>query len=102
MKNKSPPLTDQTIVSAVSDQLTCELAGDAAILKISDGVYYGLNETGAFLWEKMQNPICVEHLHVAMLQAFDIAPEVALRDLTALLEEMLEARLIETRDAVAS
>src|SRR5690625_458724 len=57
MKNNNPRFNDETIIAALPDHLTCDLSGDAAILKISDGIYYGLNETAAFLWERMQKPI---------------------------------------------
>lgn len=101
MKNQNPHFNDETIVAALPDHLTCDLSGDAAILKISDGIYYGLNETAAFLWERMQKPIRFDRLREEMLAAFDVPSDEASRDMSALLEQMLNAKLIETRDAMA-
>ncbi len=98
----NPSITDETIIVAVPDQLTCDLAGDAAILHLPDGLYYGLNETGAFVWERLQQPIRVADLYAAFLQTFDVAQEVATRDLYSLLDELLEAKLIQACDALAS
>ncbi len=91
-------LTDDTVVAAVSDQLTCDLSGEAAVLHLPDGLYYGLNETGAFLWDYLQKPIRVADLRKALLSEFDISEEAAGRDLVALLEELAQAQLIEVRD----
>jgi hypothetical protein len=89
------------VVVAVSDQLTCDLAGEAAILHLPDGVYYGLNQTGAFVWERLQNPVRVGELLQALLGEFEISEEVAAKDLFGLLLDLQGAKLIEVRDAAA-
>lgn len=98
----NPQITSESFVAAVQDQLTCELGGESAILHLPDGIYYGLNETGAFLWERLQSPVQVSALREAMLQEFDVSPEEAERDLFGLLNELREANLLETRDAPVS
>lgn len=95
----SPTLTNDSIVAAVSDQLTCQLGGEAAVLHLLDGTYYGLNETGAFLWERLQKPVRVRDLREALLQEFSVAEEEADGDLLGLLKDLMQARLVETRDA---
>lgn len=100
--NMSPKITDETIIAAVPDQLTCDLAGDAAILHLPDGLYYGLNETGAFLWERIQQPTRVANLHSALVEEFDVSGDDAARDLFALLDELMKVNLIEVRDEAAS
>ncbi len=90
-------LTDDTVVAAVDDQLTCDLAGEAAILHLPDGVYYGLNETGAFLWERLRQPVKVGELRSAMLAEFDVSKEDADKDLSEILNELAKANLIEVR-----
>lgn len=102
MKTDPNNISDDTIIAAVSDQLTCELAGDAAILHIPQGVYYGLNETGAFLWERMQQPVRVGDLRAALVEEFNVTDEDAARDLYALLDDLMKAKLVEARDAAAS
>ena len=41
---------------ATKDQVSCDLAGEAAILNIKSGVYYGLDPVGARIWNLMQEP----------------------------------------------
>lgn len=91
--------SDDCVVVAVNDQLTCDLAGEAAVLHLPDGVYYGLNETGAFLWERLRSPVRVADLRAALLAEFEVTETVADRDLNALLNELTKAGLIEVRRA---
>ena len=102
MMSDNPILDDDTIVAAVPEQLTCDLAGDAAILHLPDGMYYGLNETGALLWERMQQPVKVSDLRAFLTETFQVDIECARNDLHALLREMLQTKLIRIHDAAAS
>jgi hypothetical protein len=52
--NPSGDLSDDTLGAAVSDQPTCELSSEAAVLHLPDGLFYGLNKTGAFFSERLQ------------------------------------------------
>ncbi len=75
--------------------MSCDLAGEAAILHLGSGIYYGLNPV-------LQQPIRVDHLRDTLLAEYDIAPERLERDLTGLLQQLAAERLIEVRhDAVA-
>ena len=43
----TPTISDRSIVVAAKDQVSCDLAGEAAILNMKNGVYYGLDPVGA-------------------------------------------------------
>ena len=49
-------LSDRTTVVVAKDQVSCDLAGEAAILNLKNGVYYGLNTVGARVWNLVQEP----------------------------------------------
>jgi hypothetical protein len=83
---------------AVRDQVSCELQGEAAILHLGSGIYYGLNRTGAWLWDLIQVPRTVAEIEVALVQKFDVEPERGTRDLHALLADLARERLIDVRD----
>lgn len=40
-------LSLDSIVAVTPEQVSSELSGEAVILSLKDGVYYGLNEVGA-------------------------------------------------------
>lgn len=94
----SPTISDQSVVVATKDQVSCDLAGEAAILNIKSGVYYGLDPVGARIWNLMQEPREVAEIQNAITNEYDVEPERCARDLVDLLEKLLAEGLIEVKD----
>lgn len=94
----SPAISDQSIVVAAKDQVSCDLAGEAAILNIKNGVYYGLDPVGARIWSLMQEPRAVADIQNTITGEYDVEPERCARDLVGLLEKLLAEGLIEVKD----
>ena len=92
---------DTTIV-ATSQHMSSELGGEAIILDLQRGMYYGLSGVGAYIWGALQQPQLVRDLRDAILNDYDVAPEQCERDLIALLHELAATGLIEVRDVVAA
>ncbi|MBE7383300.1 MAG: PqqD family protein [Leptolyngbya sp. SIO1E4] len=92
-------LSETSVVKAAPDQVCSDLNGEAVILNLKSGVYYGLNETGALIWQLIQTPQTVESLRTALLGEYDVEPEVCDRDLKSLLQAFGEQNLIEVTDA---
>ena len=94
----SATISDASIVVAVKDQVSCDLAGEAAILNIKNGVYYGLDPVGARIWSLVQEPRMVGEIQRTITGEYDVEPERCAQDLSALLEKLLAEGLIEVRD----
>jgi hypothetical protein len=88
-----------TVLVAARDQVSAELEGEAVILGLADGVYYGLDGVGALVWERLREPRSVAELVGVVTAAFDVDAETAERDLLALLRELAERRLVEAAPA---
>ena len=55
-----------------------------------------LNSTGAFLWYKLaEGERTRDELLSLMLDEYDVTPEVALRDITAFLESLRDAGILD-------
>jgi hypothetical protein len=54
------------------------------------------------IWQLIQQPKSVKEIREAVLQTFDVEPEVADRDLLALLRELATRNLVEIREAAAA
>ena len=80
------------------DQVSADLSGEAAILNLKSGIYFGLNEVGASIWKLIQEPKTVDEVKDALLQEFDVEPDQCKADLFALLNELLSHGLIEVRN----
>ncbi len=90
-------ISDRSVVVAAKDQVSCDLAGEAAILNIKSGVYYGLDPVGARIWNLMQQPREVIEIQNTITGEYDVEPEQCARDLMALLEKLLAEGLIEVK-----
>jgi hypothetical protein len=87
-----------SVVVAVKDQVSCDLAGEAAILNIKSGLYYGLDPVGARIWSLMQEPRPVAEIQDAIAAEYDVEPERCALDLAELLQKLLAEGLIELKD----
>jgi hypothetical protein len=87
-----------SVVAASKDQVSSDLGGEAAILDLEAGVYYGLDEVGARIWELIQEPRSAREVRDALLAEYDVEPERCERDVLALLQELADAGLVEVRD----
>ena len=86
-------------VAATTEQVSCELSGEAVILNLKDSVYYGLNEVGAVVWSLIQQPRRVAEVRDAVVAEYAVEPEVCERDVIGLLERLAERGLVEVVDA---
>ena len=93
----STTISDHSVVVVTKDQVSCDLAGEAAILNIKSGVYYGLNPVGARIWDLMQQPRKVAEIQDEITNEYEVEPERCARDLVALLEKLFAEGLIEVR-----
>ena len=88
-------LSEETQVKAAEGQMSCDLAGEAAILNMTTGVYYGLDPIGARVWELIQQPASVARLRDALLEEYEVEPSVVEADIKALLSDMMSHGLVE-------
>ena len=94
----SASLSGRSIVVAAKDQISCDLAGEAAILNIKSGTYYGLDPVGARIWKLIQQPRSADEVRQALLDEYEVEPERCERDLLVLLEKLLAEGLIEVKE----
>ena len=87
-----------SIVVATKDQVSADLSGEAAILNLTSGIYYGLNEVGASIWKLIQEPKTVNEVKETILHEYDVDPGQCKADLLGLLEDLLSRGLIEVRN----
>lgn len=84
-----------SVVVAVSDQVSCDLHGEAAVLNLKTGVYYGLDEVGASIWRMLAQPRRVDELVDAVLDEYEVGRDECQRDVVALVGELAVRGLVE-------
>lgn len=88
-------LTDESKVAVAPDQVSCDLAGEAAILNLKNGVYYGLDPVGARVWSLIQEPRTFAELRGKLLDEYEVDAANLDSDLRELLGRLAEQGLIE-------
>ncbi|MEM1239573.1 MAG: PqqD family peptide modification chaperone [Cyanobacteria bacterium P01_H01_bin.26] len=101
MVTKVLEIAPQAIISPMPEQISSELNGEAVILNLASGIYYGLNEVGARIWELIQQPCSFEKLHGILVEEYDVQPDVCKQELQTLLLELKQACLIEVQHETA-
>ena len=86
------------MVVAAKEQVSCDLGGEAAILNVKSGIYFGLDPVGALIWNLLQKPQKVDAICGKVVDEYDVEPERCEQDLLGLLEELLAEGLIEVED----
>lgn len=94
-------LSVRSIVVASPDQVSCPLGDEAAILSLSNTVYYGLNPVGTRVWALLKTPGPVSDLRDALVREYDVDADRCERDLLDLLEKMSAEGLIRISNAAA-
>lgn len=88
-------ISDGSRITLSSNQVSCDLAGEVAILNLENGVYYGLDAVGARIWTLLQEPVTFAQIREAMLLEFDVDADVLETDLRQLLSDLVTQGLID-------
>jgi coenzyme PQQ synthesis protein D (PqqD) len=99
MTEVNTKLSNQTVVVATRDEVSCKLGEEAAILGLKNSVYYGLNAVGARIWELLREPKSLEEVQSTILNEYDVSLEQAEGDLRQFLRGMMAEGLIELSES---
>jgi hypothetical protein len=90
-------LINSTVVVA-DDVVSCDLDGEAAILNLKDGVYYGLDPIGAKIWNLIQKPIILNDVVKIIGDEYDVDINRCKDDIFELVEELLNNGLVKVNE----
>lgn len=72
-----------------------EVDGEAVLLSLDEGCYYGLDELGTRIWKLIHQDLDNEQVVAAIVDEYDVAPEQARRDLDKFLGDLEQSGLIQ-------
>ncbi len=88
-------LSEETLIVVSKDQVSCDLVGEAAILNLKKGVYYGLDPVGARVWNLIQEPVTFGQVRDTLLSEYDVDKARLESDIHSLLAQLAEEGLVE-------
>jgi hypothetical protein len=93
-----PTISDSAVVVKTRDLLVSEFGDEVVILTLRDGVYHGLEETGARIGRLLREPVTFRNIRDLVVSEYDVAPEQCERDVRALIGELAASGLVEIRE----
>ena len=92
---RSAALENTFILS--KDALFRDLDGEAVILDLDSGTYFGLNAVGTRIWQLIQQHGRLMAVFDELCREYDVAPDKLESDLLELVSRLVEARLGEVK-----
>ena len=72
-----------------------ELSGEAVILNLATGTYFGLNEVGTRVWSLLAEKQSMEDIVKALLAEFGVLEDVLRKDVGELMKQLHEKGLVK-------
>ena len=88
-------MCDQTVFRSSPDVQGTNMDGETVLLDLSSGRYYTLNRVGSVIWEHCTGDKTISDIQAVLCDRFDVAPERALDDLVALVNELIQEGLLQ-------
>ena len=83
---------------SIKEHLYSDLNGEAVILSLKSGKYYGLNGVGKTIWNAIKEPTDLERIRARVMSEYDVDEETCRKEVLLFLQKMLGEELIEVRD----
>jgi hypothetical protein len=97
MPNKD--ISPSSTVVCSDENLSCDLQGEAVLLNLQSGIYFGLNPLGARIWELIKKPAKVSDVHQQLLNEYEVDASQCEADLVSFLKLLQAHSLIRVHDA---
>lgn len=95
LKSEPNSISPATRIVASPRHASCELEGEAVILALDTGTYYGLDGVGRLVWESVQTPLSIEAVCDVVMKQYDVDASRCQNDVIKLAAHLMEAGLLE-------
>lgn len=83
-----PPASLDHRVVADKHLLASEVRGEAVILNLHSGTYYGLDEVGTRIWQLVQQPTSLGEIRETLISEYEVDPDLCERDLCRYIDDL--------------
>jgi len=87
---------------AIEQHLSSEMKGEAVILSLKNGKYYGVNSVGAHIWKAIQSPNTFQEIQAGIMQEYEVDEATCRQEVLSFLKKMVEEELVEILDEKTS
>jgi hypothetical protein len=93
--NMESPILLTSVVVCADENLSCDLQGEAVVLNLESGTYFGLNPLGARIWELIKKPTMVSDVLGDLLKEYSVNEDECKTDLLTFLHQLQQQKLLE-------
>ncbi len=93
-KTEAPPLSPDSVVKVAPDVLFSEVQGEAVLLNVKTGTYFGLNQVGTYIWTSLEESVTLRVLQEKLVEQYEASPEQVWADLVALITDLHDRNLV--------
>ncbi len=86
------------LIIATKDVISCDLNGEAVIMHLPSETYFGLDPTGAVIWNFIQEGRTFDDICNHLLSEYEVTYEQCTTEVGRLIEEMRANGLVEIID----
>ncbi|PTS86250.1 PqqD family protein [Sphingomonas sp. HMWF008] len=82
-------------ISRHGDWISAKVGDEIVMMSAEQGKYIGLNDVGARVWELIETPHSIDGVVAALIEEFDVTPEVCRAEVESFVEKLRENKAIE-------
>ena len=87
-------ITLKTKVRIGKDVVSRLVQNEEVILNLVTGTYFGLDEVGTFIWDKMKSEASLDEIFQELVEEYESEPARIKKDLLALAQKLQKCQLI--------
>ena len=95
----SHSITSRSVVTRSANHVATDMAGETVVLDMKSGMYYGMDDVAALIWNALTEPRTFDEIRAAVLEEYEIDPDRCEQDVMTFLGALESAGLVEIRDA---
>lgn len=84
-----------TVISRHPDMLSAEIGGEAVMMSIEKGAYFGLNPVATRIWDLIEQPKSLAELVAVIFEEFDVGADQCEADVIEFSADMIERGLAQ-------
>jgi hypothetical protein len=85
---------ESSTVESCNHCTSTKIDGETVLLDLEDGIYYRMNSTGSYIWEKVRNPTPISEITDDAMDEFELSREKCSQYVTRFLLRLKEKGLI--------
>lgn len=82
-------------ISRHGDWISAKVGDEIVMMSAEQGKYIGLNDVGARVWELIETPHSIDGVVAALIEEFDVTPEVCRAEVESFVQKLRDNKAIE-------